>query len=101
MTALKDIADKVRSKNAGPFWLTLDVFCGTEAAYQRISNGLDTDAVARLFGTDPTQLKRFDMPELNVVKFSLPRPAVQGTRADRDMHGASFAVLLGEVRIDR
>ncbi|SEV94702.1 protein of unknown function [Aliiroseovarius sediminilitoris] len=100
MTALKDIADKVRSKNAGPFWLTLDVFCGTEEAFARISAGLDTDLVAETFKTDPATLKRFDMQELNVVKFSLPRPAVQGTRADRDMHGASFAVLLGEVQVD-
>lgn len=100
MTALKDIADKVRSKNAGPFWLTLDVFCGTEEAFARISAGLDTDLVAETFKADPATLKRFDMQELNVVKFSLPRPAVQGTRADRDMHGASFAVLLGEVQVD-
>ena len=100
MTALKDIADKVRSKNAGPLWLTLDVFCGTEEAFARISAGLDTDLIAETFKTDPATLKRFDMQELNVVKFSLPRPAVQGTRADRDMHGASFAVLLGEVQVD-
>ncbi|WP_371170223.1 DUF4387 family protein [Aliiroseovarius sp. 2305UL8-7] len=99
MTALKDIADKVRSKNAGPFWLTLDVFCGTSDAFARISQGLETQDVAALFNVQPATIKRFDMPELNVVKFSLPRPAIQGTRADRDMHGASFAVLLGEVEV--
>lgn len=99
MTALKDIADKVRSKNAGPFWLTIDVFCGTPDAFEKIVAGLDTRVVAKVFKTDPATLKRFDMPELNVVKFSMPRPAIQGTRADRDMHGASFAVLLGEVEV--
>jgi len=45
-------------------------------------------------------LKRFDIPSLNVVKFSLPRPAVQGTVADRDMHGASFAALLSELTVN-
>ncbi|WP_289043141.1 DUF4387 family protein [uncultured Aliiroseovarius sp.] len=99
MTALKDIADKVRSKNAGPFWLTIDIFCGSEDAFKRVSQGLETAEVAKLFKADSATLKRFDMPDLNVVKFSLPRPAVQGTHADRDMHGASFAVLLGEVQI--
>ena len=100
MTALKDIAEKVRSKNAGPFWLTLDIFCGSEAAFCRISKGLDTAKVAQLFKADPAALKRFDIPDLNVVKFSLPRPAIQGTREDRDMHGASFAVLLNDVQLD-
>ncbi|UWQ14110.1 DUF4387 domain-containing protein [Aliiroseovarius sp. M344] len=100
MTALKDIAEKVRSKNAGPFWLTVDIFCGSEAAFSRISEGLDTAKVAQLFKADPAALKRFDIQDLYVVKFSLPRPAIQGTREDRDMHGASFAVLLSDVQID-
>jgi hypothetical protein len=45
-------------------------------------------------------LKRFDIPALNVVKFSVPRPVVQGTRADRDMHGAGWACLLEELQVD-
>lgn len=99
MAELGQIAQKVRSKNAGPFWLTIDIFCGNRAAFDRISAGLATDAVAALYRTDPALLKRFDIAELNVVKFSLPRPAVQGTRADRDMHGAAWAVLLEEMEI--
>jgi hypothetical protein len=34
-----------------------------------------------------------------VVKFSFPRPIVQGTRFDRDMHGASFANLIAELDV--
>jgi len=99
MTHLSDIAVKIRSKNAGPFWLTIDIFCGTPDAFQRVSSGLKSNDVAALFHTDFNQLKRFDIADLNVVKFSMPRPAVQGTRADRDMHGASFAALLADVEI--
>ena len=99
MIELGQIAQKVRSKNAGPFWLTIDIFCRNRTDFQRISAALDTDKVAALFRTDPEQIKRFDIADLNVVKFSLPRPAVQGTRADRDMHGAAWAVLLEEMKI--
>ncbi|MCV2872579.1 DUF4387 domain-containing protein [Defluviimonas sp. WL0050] len=99
MAELGQIAQKVRSKNAGPFWLTIDVFCRNRADFQRIASGVDTDRVAALFRTDPDQIKRFDIADLNVVKFSLPRPAIQGTRADRDMHGAAWAVLLEEMEI--
>ncbi len=100
MTELGQIAEKVRSKNAGPFWLTIDIFCGNRAAFDRVSAGLATETVAALFRAAPDMLKRFDIADLNVVKFSLPRPAIQGTRADRDMHGAAWAVLLEEVKID-
>jgi hypothetical protein len=99
MAELRTLAAKVRSKNAGPFWLTIDIFCGTPEVYERISSGLSTAHVAQLFDTNTQELKRFDIPALNVVKFSLPRPQVQGAIDDRDMHGASWAALLGEVDI--
>ena len=44
-------------------------------------------------------MKVFALPELRVVKLSLPRPAVQGSRADRDMHGAALAALVAEMEI--
>lgn len=100
MPELGRIAEKVRSKNAGPFWLTIDIFCGNRAAFERVSGGLDTARVASLFRAGPDDVKRFDIVDLNVVKFSLPRPAIQGTRRDRDMHGAAWAVLLEELDID-
>lgn len=99
MSTVGEIALKVRSKNAGPFWLTVDIFCGTATAFDEISAGLDSGIVARALNVRPDQLKRFDLSDLNVVKFSAPRPAIQGTRADRDMHGASFAVLIASLAI--
>ncbi len=99
MPELGAVAEKVRSKNAGPFWLTVDIFCGSPQAYTRVRDGLDSAAVARALGTPLQTLKRFDIEELRVVKFSVPRPQVQGTVADRDMHGAAAAALLAEMNI--
>ena len=100
MAELGHIVEKVRSKNAGPFWLTIDIFCGSRAAFDQVSNGVSTQRVATLFQTDIDQLKRFDIPSLNVVKFSMPRPQIQGTRTDRDMHGAPFAAFLSELELN-
>lgn len=97
MDELGKIAQKIRTKNAGPFWLTVDIFCGSTAAYHRIAAGLSSDRVAQVFAVEAHMLKRFDIPALNVVKFSLPRPVVQGVVADRDMHGAGWAALLAEL----
>jgi hypothetical protein len=100
MPEVARIARKVRSKNAGPFWLTVDIFCDGPEAFARIRDGLTTEAVAKLFDVPRQTVKRFDIADLNVVKFSLPRPAIQGTPADRDMHGAGWAPLLAELEID-
>ena len=100
MPELGSIVEKVRSKNAGPFWLTVDIFCGSSETYVRGANGLSSERVAQLFKVEEATLKRFDIADLNVVKFSLPRPAIQGTAQDRDMHGAGWAPLLAEIEIN-
>lgn len=99
MAELRQIAQKIRSKNAGPFWLTVDIFCGSAEAYKRVCAGLKTADVAALFGAEADAVKRFEIAALCVVKISLPRPQVQGARADRDIHGASWAALLAEMNI--
>lgn len=96
MAEVGAIVEKVRSKNAGPFWITVDIFCGSADAFEAIVARLSTQDVARLFQTPQQTLKRFEIPSLNVIKFSFPRPEVQGDVDDRDMHGASWAALLEE-----
>ena len=100
MTTVHDMVDYVRSKNAGPFWLTIDLFCGSTHAFEQICRRLKTKQIADLFEIDPNKVKRFDMVSLNVVKFSLPRPTTQGSVKDRDMHGASWGTLVGELLIE-
>lgn len=60
---------------------------------------LKTEDVARLYQVPAAELKRFDIPDLRVIKFSLPRPIIQGSAADRDMHGAQYAALLEEMAV--
>ncbi len=99
MARLGEVVRQVRSKNAGPFWLTVDIFCGSDAAFARVRDALKDEEVARLFRCAPARLRRFDIASLNAIKISLPRPVVQGSPGDRDLHGASYANLLAEMEI--
>ncbi|NKC14588.1 MAG: DUF4387 family protein [Gammaproteobacteria bacterium] len=96
MATLHQLGIRVRTKNAGPFWVTADLFCGNPNLFALVSAGLDTARVGRMLGVSPTDIKRFDIAELNVVKLSLPRPITQGDRRDRDMHGAQWAHVLAQ-----
>ncbi len=91
--------DSIRSKNAGPFWVTIDLFCTDTASYQYLCKHLANARVAAALHQPASALKRFDIDTLQVVKFSLPRPVVQGHHSDRDMHGAQWAVLIQELDI--
>ncbi len=99
MVRLGDVAEKIRSKNAGPFWLTIDIFCNSGDSFEQVCNALATEAVAAVFARPPGDVKRFEIRNLNVIKFSLPRPVVQGDIKDPDMHGASWAALLQDLEI--
>ena len=83
MTKLAEITQKMRSKNAGPFWITIDIFCSDDAEFKRAIIATDSEHVAHALGISMADLKRYDMPDLRVVKFSFPRPIIQGTRFDR------------------
>ena len=100
MSTLGEVAAKVRSKNAGPFWVTVDIFCDNDLSYRAVCEGLSTRAVARALGVPEQGIKRFQIDDLQVVKLSLPRPAIQGTPADRDMHGAALGALLAEMTLE-
>lgn len=97
MPELGDIAEKIRSKNAGPFWLTIDIFCGSQDRYAHITQHLDNEDLAKCLATSVAQIKRFDIADLDVVKISVPRPTIQGVRDDRDMHGAQWANIIAEL----
>lgn len=97
MTLLKDVAGYVRSKNAGPFWLTVDIFFLNTGAYRENASApaLSAERIAAIYGVDPAGVTRYDVPTLNIIKFSLPRPTVQGGDLERDMHsGQSYVRLL-------
>lgn len=100
MASLSELAASIRSKNAGPFWVTVDVFFNDQESFDTTSGALQTRRVAEVLQVDQDSIKRFDLKDISVIKFSFPRPVVQGDRFDRDMHGAQFAWLLADIELN-
>lgn len=102
MATVKDVCRHVRSKNAGPFWVTIDLFFDGEENFGRYADSerLGPDLFARLYGTDPKLVKRFAVPSLHVLKISYPRATPQGGVVERDMHAGQQYVRLLDVELD-
>ncbi|MES2999498.1 MAG: DUF4387 domain-containing protein [Pseudomonadota bacterium] len=100
MTKLQDIAAVIRSKNAGPTRLTLDIMFNNEADYQRVVKGtaLTAAKVAKLYGRKEADVKMICYPPSNAIKFVLPRP-VAGDPGERDLLGAQQHTFLLEVEV--
>ena len=97
MSTLGNKVKKIRSKNAGPFWITVDIFCGSQEVYRDVCLNLNNPKIANLLMINIKDLKRFEIENLNVIKFSFPRNITQGNIYDRDMHGAQLGILLSEM----
>ena len=94
---LKDVCRYVRSKNAGPFWVTVDLFFDSTETYHNHHDdpAISADAIAEIYGVDAALVKRFPVKSLNMVKISYPRATPQGGVHERDMHsGQQFVPLL-------
>ncbi|MGY1804432.1 DUF4387 domain-containing protein [Blastococcus sp. SYSU D00922] len=91
---LGELALEVRSKNAGPFWVTMEVFMRDADGYATAAAVVDEQVIGRLYAVDPADVQLFRIPALNVVKVSFPRPVPQGSLRDRDMHAGQHHVPL-------
>jgi hypothetical protein len=87
---LTELASVIRSKNAGPLCVTLDLFFRDNDAYQRAvnSDALQPHSIATLYGLQSVQIKRFDLPEILAMKLSMPRSVCAGHPGDGDLYGA-------------
>ncbi|QRF63219.1 DUF4387 domain-containing protein [Variovorax paradoxus] len=101
MPKLMDVCRHVRSKNAGPFWITVDLFFKDAEAYSQHVDALalQPEAVARVFGIQSSAVKRFPVPDLDVLKLSFPRKVPQGGVLERDMHGGQQYVRLLSIEL--
>lgn len=102
MPTVNDVCRHVRSKNAGPFWVTFDLFFDGEENFRRYgdSPALGGALFERLFGADPALVKRFSIPGLNTVKLSYARTSPQGGMVERDMHCGQQYVRLLDVELE-
>ncbi len=97
MSLIKDVSRYVRSKNAGPFWMTIDVFCDTREDYETIKKSKDIlpEKVAALYDVDIDSIMFFFADDLLTVKFSMPKVNPQGHKYESDMHsGQQFVKIL-------
>jgi hypothetical protein len=99
---LKDVCRYVRSKSAGPFWVTVDMFFAAETyAEYHDDPAISVPAIAAIYGVDAAHVKRFEVKSLNMVKISYPRSTPQGGVHERDMHSGQQFVPLLELQLRR
>jgi Domain of unknown function (DUF4387) len=101
MARIAEIAQVCKSKNAGPFELTIDVVFGSREMYDRVkaTGVLNAALIARLYGISENQVLFTPYPAGNAFKATIPRRIPSGDVGDTDIYGAQQHAPLLDVDI--
>ena len=102
MPKLVELARVLRSKNAGPLYLTLDIMFDEQQAYERVnkSGALNKKLISRLYHTDEENISVTDYPAAWSIKITIPRKIISGSIGDTDIYGAQQHAPLLDVKIE-
>jgi len=93
---LKDIATVIRSKNAGPLLLTLDVILPDQETFNCVSASeiLASRNIAKIYGVSHNEVVVTSYAQAYAIKVTLPRINRSGGPNDSDVYGAQQHVPL-------
>ncbi len=99
---LGSLAKLLRSKNAGPFMLTIDVLFPDRPSYElgRSLPVFAPDRIGALYGVEPGDVRTFDIPDFLAIKISFPRPVASGAEGDSDVYGCQYMARLARLEIE-
>ncbi|HEX9844274.1 MAG TPA: DUF4387 domain-containing protein [bacterium] len=101
MARIRDLARVCKSKNAGPFELTIDVVFDTPELYRAVgaTGVLGPALFARLYGVDARDVIFTPYPAGLAYKATLVRAVPSGDLGDTDVYGCQQHAPLLEVEI--
>jgi hypothetical protein len=101
MVKLKDIAKACKSKNAGPFHITLDIMFDDAALFERVrtTGVLTPELIARLYGVREEEVLFTEYSPALAWKATLPRRIPSGAVGDTDVYGAQQHAPLLDIEV--
>ncbi|MCH9672366.1 MAG: DUF4387 domain-containing protein [Gammaproteobacteria bacterium] len=98
---LGELADIVRSKNAGALLLTIDVMFDDQDVYARVlkSGAVSRAVVAQLYGVSENAIDIIQFDLVRAIKVTFPRATRSGDPDDGDIYGAQQHVPMLSIPI--
>jgi len=88
---LVDVAEVIRSKNAGPYELTFDIMFKDYAGFEKISQAkvINEQLVCKLFRIERRDIINIvEFHPAKAIKITIKRPIPSGNLGETDVYGA-------------
>jgi len=86
---LGKLARLIRSKNAGPFMLTIDIIFENKENYNKVieSKNFNVKKIGQLYRINESEITLIKCEEINAIKISFKRLVSSGDLGDTDVFG--------------
>jgi len=102
-TKLTDLASVIRSKNSGPYELTLDIIFNEYSDYECVkqSEFINEELVCSLYNVTPDKvIGIFAFDPAKAIKVTMKRPLCSGDLGETDVYGAQQHAPLLELEFE-
>ena len=99
MKKLIDYTKILRSKNAGPLFITFDLMFDCREKMEYVLKNLKKSDVAKVYGVLERDISIIKYEVVNSIKITFPRKNISGSLVDDDIYGCQQHVPLANIEI--
>ena len=96
---LIEYAKILRSKNAGPLFITFDLIFDSTEKMKYVMDSLQKSDISAAFDVDESEIDIIEYKVVNSIKITFPRKYISGDIFDTDIYGAQMHTPLAEIII--
>ncbi len=99
MKQLIDYTKILRSKNAGPLYITFDLIFYNNEDMKYIFENLKKEDIAKAYDVEADSIEIIAYDVVNSIKITFPRKNISGSIADNDIYGCQQHMPLSKIII--
>ena len=99
MKKLIDYTKILRSKNAGPLFITFDLIFNTREDMQYVEEKLKKADIAKAYDVSEEKIDIISYGVVNSIKITFPRKNISGSLQDNDIYGCQQHMPLANIML--
>ncbi|MBQ2996721.1 MAG: DUF4387 domain-containing protein [Oscillibacter sp.] len=99
MKKLIDYTKILRSKNAGPLYITFDLIFHDRETMEYAAQRLTKARIAKAYDVAEEKIDIIAYEVVNSIKITFPRKNISGSLADSDIYGCQQHIPLSQIEI--
>ena len=100
MKKLIEYTKILRSKNAGPLYITFDLIFYNREDMEYVAQRLKKEVIAAAYNADADKVEIISYAVVNSIKITFPRSTVSGNLDDNDIYGCQQHMPLANIEIE-